>query len=71
MSSTSSAEYEQKFAGLRRLCEEAKRRHLDVVLIHHPEVLGDNYLEIVEGLKRIADAGLKLAIVPRAERKPQ
>jgi hypothetical protein len=41
---------------------------LDVVIGHHPEVLGDTYEELVESLNRIADAGLKLAIPPRVER---
>jgi hypothetical protein len=38
------------------------------VLVHHPEVLGDNYEEIVESLNRLADAQVSLAIIPRAER---
>jgi hypothetical protein len=60
---------EKKFAGLLRLCDDAKRSQIDVVVIHHPEVLGDTYEEIVESLNRIADAGLKLAIPPRTERR--
>ena len=60
--------YEKKFAGLLALCEDAKRDQFDVVVIHHPEVLGDTYDEIVESLNRIADAGLKLTIPPRADR---
>jgi hypothetical protein len=35
--------YEQKFAGLPELCAHAKREHLEVVVVHHPEVLGDTY----------------------------
>jgi hypothetical protein len=62
--------YEQKFAGLLELCAHATRDRLDVVVVHDPEVLGDTYEEIVESLNRIADAGLKLAIPPRAERRP-
>jgi len=61
-------DYEQKFAGFLRMCEEAKEGKLDVVVIHHPETLGDTYAEIVESLNRLADAKLQLAIVPRAER---
>ncbi len=38
------------------------------IMIHHPQVLGDNYDEIIESLNRIADAGKQLAIVPRSER---
>ncbi len=60
--------YEQKFADFLRMCDEAKKGKLDVVVVHHPETLGDDYPEIVESLNRLADAKLKLAIVPRAER---
>jgi hypothetical protein len=60
--------YERKFAGFLRMCNEAKKGNLDVVVIHHPEVLGDNYAEIVESLERLADAGLSLSIVPREQR---
>ena len=60
--------YEQKFADFLRMCADAKKGKLEVVLIHDPETLGDNYGEIVESLNRLADAELKLAIVPRAER---
>ncbi|MBP6627822.1 MAG: hypothetical protein KA297_00235 [Kofleriaceae bacterium] len=60
--------YEQKFSGFLKMCDEAKAGKLDVVLIHHPEVLGDNYDEIVESLNRLADAKLSLTIIPRVER---
>jgi hypothetical protein len=62
------AAYEDKFAGLLRLCDDAKQSGTDVVVIHSPEVLGDNYAELIESLNRIADAKLSLAIVPRSER---
>jgi predicted GTPase len=61
--------YEAKFAGLLKLCADARASGVDVVAIHHPEVLGDDYTEIVESLNRIADAGLALQIIPRAKRK--
>lgn len=60
--------YEEKFSGFLQMCDEARRGKLDVVLVHHPEVLGDNYEEIVESLNRLADAKVSLAIIPRAER---
>lgn len=40
----------------------------DVPRIHHPEVIGDSYEEIVESLNRLANAGKKLSIVPRNNR---
>jgi hypothetical protein len=60
--------YEQKFADFLRMCDQATKGKLDVVIVHDPETLGDDYKELVESLNRLADAKLKLAIVPRAER---
>jgi hypothetical protein len=61
-----SAPYEQKFADFVRLLAETKE---DVVLVHHPQVLGDTYEEIVESLNRLADAEKKLVVVPRKDRR--
>ena len=60
--------YETKFASLIEMCAEAKSANADVVVIADPRALGDTYEEIVESLNRIADAELKVAIVPRAQR---
>jgi hypothetical protein len=60
--------YEVKFEGLLRLCRDAKKSGIDHVVVHHPEVLGDDYAEIVESLNRIADANLRLQILPRTDR---
>jgi Mrp family chromosome partitioning ATPase len=59
--------YDQKFDSFLRMIAEAKEK-VDVVVIHHPEVLGDNYEEMVESLNRIADAELQLVMVPRKDR---
>lgn len=37
----------------------------DIVVVAYPEVLGDNYEELVENLKRLGDSGKPLHIVPR------
>jgi hypothetical protein len=58
--------YEAKFADFIRMLAETKE---DMILIHHPEVIGDTYDEIVESLNRLADAEKQLAIVPRKKRK--
>ena len=58
--------YEKKFADFVRMLGESDE---DVVLVQHPQVLGDNYDEIVESLNRLADAGKQLVVVPRSERK--
>ncbi len=60
--------YEIKFPSFIKLCRKIKATKTDVVLIHNPHALGDNYDEMVESLNRLADAELHLAIVPRAER---
>lgn len=57
--------YEQKFADFIHMLAETKD---EVVLIHHPEVLGDSYEEIVESLNRLADAKKQLVTLPRGER---
>ncbi len=61
--------YEVKFAGLIELCKVAKEKDAELVVIDHPEVLGDNYREIVESLNRISQAGLQLLIVSPDDRK--
>jgi len=70
MSSTngnhSTSDYERKFADFIRMLAESKEQ---LVVIHHPEVIGDTYEEIVESLNRLADSEKQLAIVPRKERK--
>ena len=57
--------YERKFSDFIKLLQETKE---EVVMIHHPEVIGDTYDEIMESLNRIADAKKQLLIVPRKER---
>ena len=57
--------YELKFADFINLVRATKE---ELIIVHHPEVLGDSYQEIVESLNRVADAGKRLAIVPRSER---
>ncbi len=61
--------YEEKFQDFIRMCAEAKKQGAEVVVVQHPEVLGDNYAEIVESLNRRAVAGLALRIIPPDERK--
>jgi precorrin-4 methylase len=56
--------YETKFKTFIDMCNQAKEKGADVVIIHHPEVLGDDYSEIIESLDRLSAAELKLLIVP-------
>jgi hypothetical protein len=60
---------EKKFANFNGMLRDSKAKDIDVVLIHHPNVLGDNYEELVENLNRLADAELCLSIAPRKARK--
>lgn len=57
--------YEQKFSDFLFLIRTTPE---ETIIVHHPEVLGDTHEELVESLNRLADAGKKLAIVPRTER---
>lgn len=44
-----------------QLCEEAKKREFQVVVAAFPEILGDNYEELVSNLWRCAKANLLVA----------
>ena len=56
---------DSKFREFDGMLDDAKMGKLDAVLISHPEVLGDNYEELIENLSRIAEAGLLLGIAGR------
>jgi len=60
--------HDEKFKGFNKLLAESKKKRVKKVIIHHPEVLGDDYDEIVENLNRLSDAELELCIVPRSQR---
>ena len=59
------AAYERKFSDFIYLLQMTRE---ELIVVHHPEVLGDTFDEIVESLNRLADAGKKLVIVPKSER---
>jgi 16S rRNA G1207 methylase RsmC len=54
--------YEQKFATLFRLCEDAASGEFDAVIIAYPETLGDNYEEMMRSLSLLAEAGLLVVV---------
>jgi hypothetical protein len=56
------SDYEQKFAGLIKLCDETKASGVKRVVIAAPWVLGDTYDEVMESLIRISKASLDLHI---------
>jgi len=56
---------EEKFKEFNRILREVKA---DLIVINHPEVLGDDYEEMVENLNRLAGSGMHLAILPLGAR---
>ena len=63
---TGKTPYEKKFADFIKMLAETDA---EVVIIHNPTALGDDYAEIIESLNRLSAADKKLAIVPPKERK--
>ncbi len=59
--------YEEKFSGLLRMCEQAKTGEFEIVIVASPEILGDNYEELIGNLRRCAQAGLLVAIAERKQ----
>ena len=56
-----------KFVEFDKMIREAKGT-ADAVMVVAPEVLGDNYDELVDNLNEIAATGLHLVIMPPDER---
>lgn len=54
--------FDEKFSGLLRMCEEAKKGEFEIVIVAKPEILGDDYEELVGNLRRCAEVGLLVAI---------
>jgi len=54
--------YEEKWAGLDELLERCKG-DAELLAVPCPEILGDDYMEVLVNLSKIAKAGLHLAIV--------
>ena len=57
--------YEEKFSGLLSMCEEAKKGEFDIVVVVKPEILGDDYEELVDNMRLCAKAGLLVAIAEK------
>lgn len=54
---------EAKFAALARMLADAKREGIEVVVVAQPDVLGDDYEELIENLWRIGEAGIAVRVV--------
>jgi hypothetical protein len=59
---TENLPYEQKFATLYTLCEDAASGEFDAVIIAYPEVLGDTYEEMMISLSLLANAKLLVVV---------
>ena len=57
--------YEEKFSGLLGLWEEAKKGEFEIVVVASPEILGDDYEELVGNMRLCARAGLLVAIAEK------
>jgi hypothetical protein len=60
---------EKKFKNFNKLLRDRAKKEIDVLMVSHPETLGDDYEELVENLNRLSDSRLKLVIVPRSQRR--
>ena len=58
--------YAEKFKNFIGMCEEAKDKGIEVVVVAYPWVLGDTYEEVLQSLSLLAEQNLSLAIA-----KPQ
>jgi hypothetical protein len=61
LEATRNLPFDDKFSGLLRLCDEAKHGTFRVIVAVRPEILGDDYEELVSNLLRCAQAGLMIA----------
>jgi hypothetical protein len=58
-----------KFKELDRLVSDAKKKgDVDAVVVASPQVLGDDYGELVANLNKLADAELAVVVVPPRDR---
>ena len=57
--------YGEKFADFFRLCDQGEQGEFQIVVAAFPEVLGDNYEELVSNLWRCAKAGLLVAFAKK------
>jgi hypothetical protein len=57
--------YGEKFADFFRLCDQGKQGEFQIVVAAFPEILGDNYEELVSNLWRCAKAGLLVAFAKK------
>lgn len=51
--------YQEKWA---RFTDLLNRGDVELLMVTCPEILGDDYLELIVNLSKVADAGVKLAI---------
>lgn len=60
--------HKQKFAQFLLMCNTMKEQKADVLVVDHPEVLGDTYEELITNLAYLAEKKLMVQIVPMKQR---
>jgi hypothetical protein len=53
-----------KWSGFYKCVQDAQKGGAEILMVHSPEVLGDNYEELVANLSAIASHKLHLVILP-------
>ncbi len=60
--------YEEKFAALLDLCDQAASGAFDVVIVAYPEILGDSEEEFIRNMSLLSDTGLLLIVAQKSPR---
>ena len=60
--------YEEKFAALLDLCDQAESGAFEVVIVAYPEILGDSEEELIRNLSLLSDTGLLLVVAQKSPR---
>lgn len=60
--------YEEKFAALFDLCDQAASGAFEVVIVAYPEILGDSEEELIRNMSLLSDAGLLLVVAQKSPR---
>ena len=56
---------ERKFEQFNKMLKDIKEGDVDMIIIAWPDVLGEDYEEVIENLSRIAECDLPLVITRR------
>ena len=68
LKATAQLGYEEKFAALLDLCDQAASGAFEVVIVAYPEILGDSEEELIRNLSLLSDTGLLLVVAQKSPR---